>query len=261
MSYLVTEQLHFAYHTEEVVANVSLSFARGEMVALVGPNGAGKSTLLRLLGNLARPTRGHVHFDGRELADWPPADLAKRLALVPQTAASHFPFTVGQYVLLARHPHRGWSPFESKNDLTAARQALEQTESAHLVERSVMELSGGERQRVVLAAALAQKPELLLLDEPTASLDLRFQVEIFRLLSRLNGEQALTVIVVTHDLNLAARYCPRLVLLSGGHVVADGPPAAILDPALIEQHYHVAVEVGRRADGVTPFLLATGEKV
>ena len=125
----------------------------------------------------------------------------------------------------------------------------------------MLELSGGERQRVVLAAALAQEPELLLLDEPTASLDLRFQVEIFRLLSRLNREQALTVIVVTHDLNLAARYCPRLVLLSGGHVVADGPPAAILDPSLIEQHYHVAVEVGRRADGVTPFLLPTGEKV
>jgi iron complex transport system ATP-binding protein len=258
MNELAAEQLHFAYRADEVVSGVDLTFPRGAMTALVGPNGAGKSTLLRLLGNLLRPTRGRVLLDGRELSAWPQAELARRMALTPQTVHLYFPFTVGQYVLLARHPHRGWSPFESAADVAAARFALEQTESTHLTERSVLELSGGERQRITLAAALAQAPDWLLLDEPTASLDLRYQVEIFDVLRRLNRERGLSVIVVTHDLNLAARYCPRLILLAGGRVVADGAPPEILDPALIRAHYHVNVEVGRRADGVTPFLLPTG---
>ena len=258
MNELTAEQIRFAYRADEVLSGVSLSFARGALAALVGPNGAGKSTLLRLLGNLLRPAHGRVTLDGRDLSAWPQVELARRLALVPQSVAFHFPFTVGQYVLMARHPHRGWSPFESDADVAAARFALDQTESTHLVDRSVLELSGGERQRVTLAAALAQEPDLLLLDEPTAALDLRYQVETFAALQRLNRERGLTVIVVTHDLNLAARYCPRLILLAGGRVVADGTPREILDPALIRAHSHVTVEVGQRADGVTPYLLPTG---
>ena len=255
MNLLTADHVSFAYHSREVLSEVDLTVAKGEMVALVGPNGAGKSTLLKLMAGLLTPAAGAVTFQDRSLADWPPTELARQLALVPQEAVFYFPFTVGQYVLMARHPYRGWSPFERPEDIAAAEQALRQTGVAELSERSVLELSGGEKQRVMLAAALAQQPDLLLLDEPTASLDLRYQVDIYATLSRQNRERNLTVAVVTHDLNLAARYCPRLVLMDQGKIVADGPPSGILDPELIRKHYRVEVEVGTRADGATPYLL------
>ncbi|HPM75458.1 MAG TPA: ABC transporter ATP-binding protein [bacterium] len=255
MSRLLAENATFAYRDAPVVDAVNLAIEPGQMVALVGPNGAGKSTLLKLLAGLLEPAGGVVIFAGRELAAWPPVELARRLAFMPQEVHFHFPFTVGQYVLMARHPYRGWSPFEDQNDLAAARAALTATGMEALAERSVLELSGGERQRATLAAALAQEPEVLLLDEPTAALDLRFQVEIYETLRRLNRERDLTVVAVTHDLNLAARFCPRLVLLAQGRIVADGGATEILRAELIARHYGVDVEVGVRADGVTPFLL------
>jgi len=255
---LHAENVLFAYRDEPVLHGVDFMLNEGEMAALVGPNGAGKSTLLKILCRLLYPNAGRVRYRDRDLNDWPSAELARNLAVVPQTAAFHFPFTVGQYVLLARHPYRGWSPFESDDDVAAAERALAQTGLSDLAERSVLELSGGEQQRAALAAALAQQPDTMLLDEPTASLDLRHQVDIYATLRRLNTESGLTVLVVTHDLNLAARYCPRLVLMDEGRIVADGSPGEILDPALIRKHYRVEVEVGRRADGITPYLLPTG---
>ena len=255
MSRLLADNVTFAYRDAPVVAGVDLAIEQGEMVALVGPNGAGKSTMLKLLAGLLTPASGAVVFAGRELAAWSAVELARRLAVVPQEVHFHFPFTVAQYVLMARHPYRGWSPFEGRDDLAAAHAALAATGMESLAERSVLELSGGERQRATLAASLAQEPDVLLLDEPTAALDLRFQVEIYETLQRLNRERDLTVVAVTHDLNLAARYCPRLLLLADGRIVADGGADEILTPTLIETHYGVAVEVGRRADGVTPYLL------
>jgi len=255
MNHLAAEGIDFAYHREPVLVGIDLTLQTGEMAALVGPNGAGKSTLLKILCGLLQPRNGQVWFAGRNLRQWPAVELARRLAVVPQSIHFQLPFTVGQFVLLARHPHRNWSPFEDGRDLAAAAAALRETNTAHLAERSVLELSGGERQRVILAAALAQEPDTLLLDEPTAALDLRYQVEIYALLRRLNVEKKLTIVIVTHDLNLAARYCPRLILLAQGKIAADGSPDKIIEARLIGGHYGVQVEVGRRADGRTPFLL------
>lgn len=255
MTRLEAAHLAFAYGAQPVLQDIGLTVAAGEMVALVGPNGAGKSTLLKLFSGYLQPRGGAVSYNRRPLADWPPVELARHLAVAPQSPVFHFPFTVTQYVLLARHPHRGWSPFDHEPDLTAARAALAATDIEFLAERNVLELSGGERQRVVLAAALAQEPETILLDEPTASLDLRHQTALMTALRRQNRERGLTVLIVTHDLNLAARYCPRLILLHRGRIAADGAPAAVLQTPLLREIYQVGVEIGRRADGETPFIL------
>ncbi|MDP8224164.1 MAG: heme ABC transporter ATP-binding protein [Candidatus Lernaella stagnicola] len=247
--------LRFAYRVKPVLSEVDLTIDAGEMVALVGPNGAGKSTLLKLLAGFLRPDAGRVAYADRPLPDWDAAELARHVALVPQHVTFYFPYTVSQFVLMARHPHRGYSPFESEADVQAASHALEATGIAELADRSVLELSGGERQRALLAAALAQEPETLLLDEPTNSLDLRHQMALLSTLRRQNEDQRLTVILVTHDLNLAARYCPRVVLLHEGRIVADGNTASILTAERIAPIYDTPVEVGRRADGVTPYLL------
>jgi len=251
----VATGLDFAYRETPVLAAVDLTIAAGEMVALVGPNGAGKSTLLKLLAGFLRPSAGSVRFDGRELRNWDERELARRLAVVPQQVVFHFPFTVAQFVLMARHPHRAWSPFETETDIDTTTRALALTGIADLAERSVLELSGGERQRACLAAALAQEPDTLLLDEPTASLDLRHQVDLLAALRKQNVTDGLTVIIVTHDLNLAARYCPRLILLHEGRIVADDTPQNILQANRIAEVYDTPVEVGRRADGHTPYLL------
>ena len=255
MSHLAASRVTFAYRKTPVLHEVDLEIAAGEMVALVGPNGAGKSTLLNILAGLLRPRAGRVTYRDRDLTLWPEAELAREVAVVPQQVVFHFPFTVRQFVLLARHPHRGWSPFETAADLAAASNALTATGIVELAERSVLELSGGERQRACLAAALAQEPRTLLLDEPTASLDLHHQVALLGALREENEKSGLTVVLVTHDLNLAARYCPRLVLLHEGRVAADDTPRAILTPERIGAAYGTPVEVGLRADGQTPYLL------
>jgi len=247
--------LAFSYRAAPVLHGIDFLLERGEMLALAGPNGAGKSTLLRLLSGYLTPAAGSVVYDERNLARWKPRELARRLAVVPQTIHFHFPFTVEQFVRLARHPYHGWSPFDDETDLDATRRALEEVGVTDLAERSVLELSGGERQRVALAAAFAQEPETLLLDEPTTALDLRHQVELMQALAVKNREAGLTVVIVTHDLNIAARYCPRLVLLHRGEIVADDRTEKILNAELIRSVYGVEVEVGRRADGQTPYLL------
>ena len=255
MKRLEAAHVDFAYAAQPILRDVSLTVAAGEMAALVGPNGAGKSTLLKILSGYLRPQRGAVACNERPLADWAPAELARHLAVAPQSSAFHFPFTVAQYVLLARHPHRGWSPFDREPDQAAARAALAAMDIENLAERNVLELSSGERQRAVVAAALAQEPETLLLDEPTSSMDLRHQTALLTALGRRNREHGLTVLLVTHDLNLAARYCPRVILLARGGIVADGPPAEVLQPALLRDVYQVGIEIGRRADGRTAYIL------
>jgi len=251
--------VRFAYRDRPVVHDVNLRVDAGEMIAICGPNGAGKSTLLKLLSGYLEPQAGRIDCEGKDLRAWEPRALARRLAIAPQAVSFYFPFTVGQYVLLARHPHRGMSPFESEADLAAAHAALAQTGIAALAERSVLELSGGEKQRVVLAAALAQQPSILLLDEPTASLDLRHQAALMAVLGRPDRGCGVTVLLVTHDLNLAARWAPRLALMHDGRVVADGRPADILQADRLREIYGAVVEIGRRADGVTPYILPLEE--
>jgi len=204
-----------------VIDRLSLRIADGEFVGIIGPNGAGKSTAVRLLLGLLRPDRGRVLLDGRDLRSYRQAELARRVAAVPQEEALEFPFSVEEVVLLGRASRLGPLGFEGPADLSAARAAMAQTGVDALADRPFHTLSGGERKRVVLARALAQDAPTLVLDEPAAALDIRHQIAIFDLLAERNARGA-TVVVVVHDLNLAAAYCQRLLLLVPGRPATIG---------------------------------------
>jgi iron complex transport system ATP-binding protein len=223
--------------------DVSVQIPRGSLTGLIGPNGCGKTTLLKLLAGVLRPDSGTVALDGRALSGMSPRQVARRIAVVPQETHPAFEYTVLEMTLMGRHPHLGPFELEGPADLAIAREALEATGTAHLADRSYMTLSGGEKQRVVIASALTQAPEVLLLDEPTASLDLGYQLDVASLLKRLNRERSVTMVMATHDLNLAASICDTLVLMREGRVLADGATADVLTSAMVRQLYDVEADV------------------
>ncbi len=244
---LTASSLSFAYRDRPVLDQVSLSVERGDLVGILGPNGSGKTTLLKTLAGTLSPNAGEVMFDGRPLARWARRETARRLAYVPQETHAPFDFTVLDIVLMGRYPHLGTFALEGPADLAIARASLEATDTASFEERLFSTLSGGEKQRVVIASALAQEPELLLLDEPTASLDIGHQLDVQDLLLRLNRDRGMTMVLSTHDLNFAAALCRSLVLLRNGQVLAQGPTEAVLTSAAVQTLYGVTAEVQRHA--------------
>ena len=231
-----------------MLSGVTLDVPAGAVTGVLGPNGSGKTTLLRLLSGTRRPTSGQVRFDGRPLGEYTRRALARRVAVVPQETQLAFEYTVLEMVLMGRHPHLGVFEVEGPADLAAAREALAATGAAHLEARDFGTLSGGEKQRVVIAAALAQATDVLLLDEPTSSLDLGAQLEIAHLLAELNARRGMTIVVSTHDLHLAASICRDLILLRDGQVVASGPTAEVLTRDNLRALYGVDVDVHLHAD-------------
>lgn len=242
--------LRFAYPDREVLCGVSLDLAPGSVLAVLGPNGAGKSTLLRCLAGALRP-EGRVELDGRPLADIPPAARARLMAYVPQHIAPRLPFTVFEAVLMGRRPYLSWRP--RAEDLDAAWLALERLGLAELAGREFSELSGGQRQKAALARALAQDSRLLIMDEPTSSLDLRHQLEVMALLRELAETEGRGVALAVHDLNLAARHADRVLLLRAGRVFAQGAPEDALTPEALAQVF--GVEVRRVDSGPCPMFL------
>ncbi len=236
-----------AYRGVTVLGGVHLTVQQGEIVGLVGPNGAGKTSLLRAMAGVLVPAAGEVRIEGQDIRRIPRATLARRIAVVQQDASAAFPFTVLEVVLMGRHPHCGGRYFDDPGDITRARRALTQTGALDLAARTVDRLSGGERQRVLIARALAQEPGILLLDEPTAHLDLRHQMELAALVRRLSGSGT-TIVLVSHDLNLASEVCDRLLLLAKGRAAACGTPEEVMQPGRIETAYGcpVWVETSRR---------------
>lgn len=221
---------------EPAVCDISLSVIPGRLLAVVGPNGAGKTTLLRLLSGALVPQAGQVRLDDRPLQELPDRLRARVLAVVPQSESSPFPVTVREMVGMGRYPHLG--PWERAGSIDHAvvDRALERCAVGHLAERQLARLSGGERQRARIARALAQEAPVLLLDEPTGGLDLRFRMELFHLLRELRAD-GLAVLVITHDLNLAARFADRLLLLDQGRVRARGTPEEVLSGDTLEEVY------------------------
>ncbi|MFN8624613.1 MAG: heme ABC transporter ATP-binding protein [Candidatus Binatia bacterium] len=241
-SLLSLGRVTFRYRPTPALADVSLDVARGEILGILGPNGSGKSTLLRIMSGVLRPQSGTVRWLGRPLARMRRAELARQMAVVPQGGTIEFPFSVMEVVLMGRAPHLGGFAFEGDRDVHVAEAAMQRTGTLHLAHRSIHELSGGERQRVILARALAQEPQLLLLDEPGAFLDIRHAVELYDLLRDLQAE-GMTIATVLHDLNLAALYCDRLALLKDGRLVRRGAPAEVITYATVKDVYGTEVYV------------------
>ena len=246
---LSADGLSFGYTSREpgargfALRDVSVSIPRGSLTGLLGPNGCGKTTLLKLLSGVERPERGTVMLDRRPLSVLSRRQAAQRIAVVPQETHPAFDYTALEMVLMGRHPHLGAFQLEGPDDVAIASEALRATGTAELASRSYMTLSGGEKQRVVIASALAQAGDVLLLDEPTASLDLGYQLETAALLARLNRERRVTMVLATHDLNLAASLCDHLILMRGGRVLAHGTPADVLTAATVQQLYDVDADV------------------
>jgi iron complex transport system ATP-binding protein len=239
-SQIVVEDLTFGYGDRPVLRGVSFSIEGGDFVGVVGPNGSGKSTLLRVLDALLKPQRGRVLLDGREVVGYPRRELARRVALVPQQFDLDFDFSALEVVEMGRYCRR------EGDSRTCARVALDALRAGHLADRLFPQLSGGEKQMVVLAQALAQEPDVLLLDEPVSALDVAHQIELFDRLQRLHAD-GLSVVCVLHDLNLALHYCGTLLMLSDGEVAAWGPAGEVLDPETIGAVYGVGAHLHRHA--------------
>src|SRR6266516_3542228 len=237
------EGVTFGYGREPILYDVYVQVGKGEMVGLLGPNGSGKTTLLRLVSGVLRPQQGKVVLEERDLQDWGRRGTAQRIAVVPQELHMPFAFTVEQMVSLGRTPYTNLLGSRTSRDAIIVQDAMHATDITPLAGRIFNELSGGERQRVMIAMALAQQPQLLLLDEPTAHLDIKYQIDILELVQRLNRERGVTIIAAMHDLNLAARYFPRLLLFQRG-IVADAGPAEVLEPDLLSRVYGIDVQVG-----------------
>ncbi|MBZ5578916.1 MAG: ABC transporter ATP-binding protein [Acidobacteriia bacterium] len=242
----------FAYATAApVIRGVTLAAGRGQLSALIGPNGCGKSTLIRLFAGLLTPARGEIRFDGARLDTIPRREAAKRIAYVPQATALAFPFTVLEVVLTGRSPYTARFRFEDAHDRERAMEALETVDAGHLAARRVTELSGGERQMVAVARALAQEPQCLLLDEPSAALDLKHRAALMRTLAALRDAQGLTALVVTHDLHLIDPLFDHVFALRGGLLAAEGRPEEVLTDAVLADVYEDPHVRTRRVEGRT----------
>jgi len=258
---------HASQATRWILDDISFHVQEGEVLGVVGPNGSGKTSLLKVLARLITPQQGRINLFGQDLSVKAQQKIACLVGVVPQDTQMLFPFTVAESVLMGRFPHRardrwiGGFGWESRDDLAIAEQAMMTMDIVHLAHRSVTDLSGGERQRTVIARALAQTPKVLLLDEPTAFLDLQHQVEICSVLRRLRDEGGLTVVLVSHDLNLVSQYCDRILLLDHGKIVRLGGPGEVIEPEVLESVYRCRVLVDRHPSSGLPRITLPGRQL
>jgi iron complex transport system ATP-binding protein len=246
------EKVCFRYSDQWVLEDFSFEVREGEILGIIGPNGSGKTSLLKLMAGLLRPQAGRITLGDQELAQLTPRALARRTAVVPQENHVLFPFTVAEVVLMGRFVHQnGWG-WESADDLRIARAVIRLMDLESVAQRTFQELSGGERQRTIIARALAQQAPILLLDEPTAYLDIKHQLEIYATLRRLNQDRGVTIVVVSHDLNLASQYCHRLLLLHEGRAFRTGSPTEVLTIEHLRIVYGCEVLIDQHPEAGTP---------
>ncbi len=229
--------ISFRYQKDWVLRDLSFLIEKGEFVGVIGPNGSGKSTLLKILSSVLIAQKGEIFYEGVPLKKMNRNDLAKKIAVVPQETHLLFPFKALEIVLMGRAPYLGHLLFERTIDLEIAKKAMEWTETLQFSERSIDELSGGERKRVFIARALAQEPEVILLDEPTSNLDIHHQLDFLELILHLNQERGLTIVMASHDINIASEFCDRLILLQQGRIYKMGPPQEVVIKDNIETVY------------------------
>lgn len=252
--------LHFGYNGAEILQGVTFNLRVGEVVGVIGPNGSGKSTLLKLVSGLYSPWQGQVKIKGEPIEGYSRREIAQIIATVAQDVDRDFPFTVREIVAMGRSPYLGRFAIEGKGDKKVISDALERTDISHYGDRFPYQLSGGERQRMVIARALAQEPQVLLMDEPTSYLDLNHQIDINRLMLQLVKEKGLGVVYVTHDLNIAAECCDRVLMLKDGKIIAEGKPMDVISQENIKIVYGCQVLVDENPQSgrprVTPLMEA-----
>ena len=257
---VTVKNLDFSYHDRKVLHEICASFKPGTVCGLLGPNGSGKTTMLKNIAAILKPEKNTVYINGRDITGMTPSETAKELALVPQNTHIDFDFTVEDIVMMGRTPHiRGFSG-ESDEDRKIVRWALETARVSHLKDRSIKSISGGELQRVVIARALAQKTQVILLDEPVSQLDIYHQLSIMETITELCHEQKLTVVTVLHDLNLAAEYCDMVYLLKDGRIVCGGPPKEVLTYQVIEEVYDIVCLVYENPVSKKPHIIPVSSK-
>jgi iron complex transport system ATP-binding protein len=237
--------ISFAYDSDHsVLRGISLEMKKGEFAGILGPNGSGKTTLLKIISGTLRHDKGEVLINGKMLSRMSWREKARIIAVVPQESTIPFSFSSLEVVLMGRAPYLPLFGFESKEDISIARKMMEDLDVIQFERRPIQELSGGEKQRVIVARALAQKPKILLLDEPAAFLDIRHEMELYRLIKRKNREDGLTVVSVVHDINLASTFCDRIIFLKEGKIIADGTPHEVVRYAKIREVFDTDVYVG-----------------
>ena len=229
--------LSHSFGETHVLKNISFQVPQRDFFIIIGPNGSGKTTLMKVISGILKPQKGELKILNRPIDQYHRKDLAKTIAFVPQMTFSDFPFTVTEIVLMGRSPYLGILGLEQEYDLEVANQAISFTGLENLAHRKLDQLSGGEQQRVFIARAICQEPDIILLDEPTASLDLAYQVRIMDLMEKLKTEKGITVVMVSHDVNLAAMYADHLILLHKGQVVCQGLPDEVLTYKTLEETY------------------------
>jgi iron complex transport system ATP-binding protein len=257
---LVLHNVSFRYGARWGLEGIDFELKRGELVGMIGPNGSGKSTLLRLMDGLLRAEGGEILLQDRPMSSCRRGDIARQIAMVPQESVFRFPFSVFEVVLMGRFAHMGLLPFEGREDLEIARQSMRLTETLDLATRSINELSGGEKQRVLIARALTQRAHIIMLDEPTSFLDIRHKVEIFELISSLARAQEISVIIVSHDISLAAQYCNRMILLHNGRVFKAGTPEEVVTADNISTAYQCPVLVDKNPITDTPRITVLSQR-
>jgi len=259
-SELILKGVYFSYDSQWCLEGIDFELKKGETVGMIGPNGSGKSTLLKIMDGILKTQKGEILLRNKPISSYRRGDIARQIAMVPQEATFRFPFSVFEVVLMGRFPHLGLFPFEGKEDLEIAHQSMRLTGTLDLARRSIHELSGGEKQRVLIARALTQRAQIILLDEPTSFLDIRHKVEIFELISSLTQAQGLSVIIVSHDISLAAQYCHRMLLLNRGSVYKTGEPDEVITADNISTVYQCPVLVDKNPISNTPRITVLSKK-
>jgi len=253
------KNLSHYYGDSPVLKDLSFSVRKGDFFIIIGPNGSGKTTLMNAISGIFNPQEGIIEIFGRSIQSYNRKDLAKTMAFVPQMFPADFPFSVIEMVLMGRSPYLGILGLEKEEDIKLANRAMDFTEIKHLAHRKLNQLSGGERQRVFIARAICQEPQIILLDEPTASLDLAHQIKVMDLMNRLKREKEITIIMVSHDLNLAAMYGNRLLLLNRGQTVSLGPPQEVLTSNKLEATYGCRLLIDESPLGKFPRIMLVPE--
>jgi len=243
MNLLSLQNISFSYggktNNSYFLNDINFDIKKGEFATILGPNGSGKTTLLKLMSGSLKPQKGNLLFDNKKLQNYSKKETAKKIGFVPQVTVSVFPFSIYEIVMMGRTPYLGFGGFEDKNDKEKIEEALELVEISHLKNKGINEVSGGEAQRAFIARALAQEPEIILLDEPNAHLDIKHQISVFELLKKFNEEKEITIVAVSHDLNLAGNYSGRIVLMQNGKIFCDGKGQDILTPENIKTVFEV----------------------